>query len=121
MDARLPLFGPNGGRQVWNLTLDDVPEVAHAIVACIEGRAAIGRVYSRNHVSMVYLRGPGIDRYIRGEDWLLIAPYLVDGTFNPLATSFVLGSGENPDADLYRRVSGILAKLFPHPFPTSKL
>jgi hypothetical protein len=130
VDARLPLFGLKGGQQVANLTRNDVPYVAKALVSCIRGFAGLKVIYARNRVAMIYISGLGIDLYIRSEDWLKIAPYLVNGDFNPLTTAVAITRGDpllNPatvdiqDADLYRRVSGILTELFPTPYPTSKI
>jgi len=130
VDARLKHFGLREGYQVANLTKTDVPYVAKALVACIRGFAGLDIVYASNHVAMTHIHGFGIDLYIRAEDWLKIAPYLANGVFNPQVTAVELVRGDpllNPstvdlqDADLYRRVSGILTELFPTPFPTSPL
>jgi len=124
------LFGQYGGRQVANLTNDDVPLVARAIVACIRRLAGLNTVYYRNNVSMVNIKGAGFDVYIRGEDWLKIAPNLVYGSWNPDVTAVRLAPSDPrldvatvdlQDADLYRIVSGTLSALFPTPFPTSNI
>lgn len=117
------------GRQVMNLTADDIPIVARAIDACIRKQASISTVQV-NNVSMVHIVGVGFDLRIRAEDWLLIAPYLADETFNPDLVAFPVTHGDPPlnvatidlqDATLYHRLVVILSSLFTKKFPTSKL
>ncbi len=112
-----------------NLTANDVPIVARAIVACTLKLASIGTVQV-NNVSLVHLSGVGFDLYIRGEDWLLIAPYLADGTLNPLVTAYPIPPGDPhvdvstvdlQDQALYTRVYGLLLSLFPKSYPTSDI
>jgi hypothetical protein len=116
------------GRQVTFLTKDDVPILARAIVACIRKLGRIDRV--RFHtVEVIKLTGVGFNLYVRSEDWLKIAPYLLDGTLNPTVTTFApptsqpidVSTIDLQDRDLYVRVYNILLGLFPHAFPTSKI
>lgn len=126
VDLRLDLID---GRQVANLTIDDVPIVARAITACIRKKAGIGLVYA-NNISIIRLLGVGFDLSIRAEDWVRIAPFLVDGTFNPEVSAHPIPRMDPPlsvstidlqDRSLYSHVVGVLSGLFPTKFPRSSL
>jgi len=126
VDERLDLLNH---RQVANLTWDDAPYVAKAIVACIRGKSIANPVYL-NNVSMVHMQGTGINVYVLGEDWLKIVPYLADGTLNPNIVAYPIIGGDPKldistidlqDLTLYQRVVGMLRGLFPTRFPTSKI
>jgi hypothetical protein len=85
-----------------------------------------------HNTSIVRIWGEGIDVVVRGEDWVLIDPYLKDGSFNTLIVP-VPPKPRNPslkpdtatidtdDPELYNRVLGVLQGLFPDDYPTSKL
>ena len=81
-------------------------------------------------VQLVQLTGVGFDLYVRSEDWLKIAPFLVDGTMNPgVGAPAVLFSDlpidvstiDLQDQDLYRRVYGTLQSIFTKTYPTSNI
>jgi hypothetical protein len=122
VDQRLDLLN---GQQVANLTADDAPYVAKALTAVLRGKA-IASTVEVNNIPMVRLYGVGIQVHIRGEDWLKLAPYFVDGTLNPLTVAFAVPNGDPPldvstidlqDPDLYNRILGLLLNLFPTKFP----
>ena len=126
MDERLSVVGQ---KQLMNLTSDDVPEVAHALVSLLVGSGRAGPTQVGG-VAVVQLVGPDFDITLRGEDWLKIAPYLADGTLSltevgtdalipdrPLATTRV----EEQNPILFQRVYGILLSLFPTKYPTSSI
>lgn len=123
VDARLALLN---GKQPTPLLGGDLPSVAHALVCAIrkQGRASVG--YWRDR-PIIHLVGPGFDQYVLGTDWVKIAPYLADGTLDPLEVPTVnIGqqnfSSDRSDpvySDLYRRVYGILVSLFTDTAPTT--
>ena len=112
-----------------NLMADDIPTVAKALTACLRSKGGIGLLYA-NGIPLVRLSGVGFNLYIRSEDWLLIAPYLVDGTFNPQVVTYPLIYGDPPldvstidlqDQTLYQRIVGVLSGLFTTRYPRSSL
>lgn len=126
MDERLSVIG---GQQVMNVTADDIPALAHAIVSLILGQ---GRAGSQQiaEVSVVRLIGVDFDLYLRSEDWLKIVPYLADGTLNPLVIAADPLIQDQPIASalievqnpiLYKRVYGVLTTLFTTRYPTTKI
>jgi hypothetical protein len=115
-----------GGRQLMNVTADDVPVLARVLVMLVLGVGSAAS-YQIGQLAVVHLTGPDVDLHVRAEDWLKIAPYLADGTFNVIAEAEDLFPPENATAavietqypSLYRRVYGVLSTLFTVKFPTT--
>ncbi len=67
----------------------------------------------------VRLTGPGIDIFVRGDDWLVLAPKLLAGLWSPPRVPSPVGDLD--DAFLYTLILTDLKNLFPRTFPTSTL
>lgn len=125
MDERLRIIG---GQQLMNVTVEDVPLLARILVMLILGTGSASS-YQLGQLPVVHLTGPGVDIYLRSEDWLKIAPYLADGTLNLIAYPEDISApgsvnpflADTQFPELYNKVSGILSTLFTTKFPTTNI
>lgn len=111
------------------LRRSDLPPVALAIVGSLRGQCVAWRLdIEYQDMVRVYTNDGRVSVYIRGEDWVRIAPYLLTG-FNPVQYPAVVPVVLDPvtasdvavldqfDRDLYTRVLGVLLSLFPEDYP----
>ncbi len=129
MDARLFRIG---GHRPESLTDVDLPVVAKAIVATIRGVAKAGRGFARG-IPYVRLFAPGVNVFIRGDEWEQIAPFLENGTLDPVKFPtpsihpidrthyYDVSTIATNDPVLYQRVLAVLGQLFTRKFRTSNL
>ena len=127
MDNRLAL---HKGRRISALRKEDLPGLAHALVAAIRGRAVVGRL-GRNATPYVAFDGPGVRVDVLQSDWAKIQPYIQNGFLNPLETPVGPNVGyldprvafdepiqDHADRALYDRVFGLLNRLVTEAYPT---
>jgi hypothetical protein len=129
VDCRLNRFNEI---RLERITKVDLPELARAIVAFQRKQCQVSSGVSRN-VSYVRLFGDGVNVIIRGDDWNLILPFLIDGTLDPLLTPLSQIIELYPsvqydpalqvtrDTEFNSRVLNLLEKLFLVDIPTSNL
>jgi|HubBroStandDraft_2_1064218.scaffolds.fasta_scaffold482175_2 hypothetical protein len=103
-----------------------LPNLARCIVGYSLGLCSVqGGV--ANEVSYVLLKGQGFEALVRGDDWALILPKLLDGSLEAPPDqvtnqrAFSASTIDIFDAPFYQRVLGVLNELFPENFPTAKL
>lgn len=134
MDERLYTVGQYSVERPQRLRQDDLPTVTRLLIAVIRGRgkARNFRVKAKDFVELISDEGAMV---ILRDDWVLIEPYLIDGTFDPLQTPagatnvaylnprVAYGESVLDRADylLYLRILGVLSPLFPEAFPKSDL
>lgn len=122
-----------GGQRLARLYTKDLPELARGIIAVIRKRGTIRAHVSRN-VPFVRIRSSELDILVMKADWLLILPFIQDGTLNPRVypraahvgyLEFRVAYGEavqdHADRHLYEVILGLLQQLFTDVFPTSDL
>jgi hypothetical protein len=115
------------------LTNVDLPVLARGITSAIRGIAKAGKVVVHG-LTCIHITASGYSFVVRGDEWEKIAPYLTDGTLDPLAfppsvifpldpTSFYDPSViDVNDAAFYEKVLNLLGTLFSgRRFPLSNL
>lgn len=133
MDERIYTVGQFVSQRLERIRRDDLPILARTLIAVIRQRGKV-RPFTIKGKSLVELTSDEASLVIMREDWVLIEPFLIDGSFEPLQnpsnprvgySSQLIAYGESiidrADVFLYERIIGLLGQVFTESYPTSDL
>jgi hypothetical protein len=133
VDERIYTVGQYVSQRLERIRRDDLPILTRTLIAVIRQRGK-ARSFTLKGKSLVELTSEEASIVIMREDWLLIEPFLIDGSFEPLVNpsnprvgygNQLVAYGESvidrADVFLYERIIGLLGQIFTEAYPTSDL